>query len=474
MGEGFGRPLPYAQHLLCDLHMKENIVSKMNELGIRGKPSEVILSDIFGGDIGCKRVPGLIDSESHAQFVTNLEKMKEEWLSLHPLSERFVTYFCKYKAEIIRQTMTAELRSMAGLGWPPGVYDQNGNECMNSVLQREKQLTRKRKLSIPEFARLLQTVVKRQRTEEDLAFIGLGELKMDKNYEEEGMKESVFYRKTRAQQEAALKKFHNLSVKTVDIIPIDLENTNEADTMSPMSLPLEDFGIIRVPFSILARMYHRASLILARKEENIHPDPGRGDNLPRYVANEAIDAPSYAVCKKRTVRRGTYYVCSGTCIDFKAYDICAHTLAVAEMGRSLTEFVHCYKTTNQRPPNVDALIHMDLPPGRGSKKTKATQRRKGATNKKREEVVESYTNTSPTDQSASNPASTLVRSSGNRGTEKEAEKTTTQKDTEEPQVCIYCKDHSQLIQGVMRDSVISGFRSVKGFKFFCVIMLPTV
>lgn len=100
---------------------------------------------------------------------------------------------------------------------------------------------------------------------------------MDKNYEEEGMKESVFYRKTRAQQEAALKKFHNLPVKTVDIIPIDLENTNEADTMSPLSLPLEDFGIIRVPFSILARMYHRASLILARKEENIHPDPGRGD-----------------------------------------------------------------------------------------------------------------------------------------------------------------------------------------------------
>lgn len=58
---------------------------------------------------------------------------------------------------------------------------------------------------------------------------------MDKNYEEEGMKESVFYGKTRAQQEAALKKFHNLPVKTVYIIPINLENTNEADTMSPLS-----------------------------------------------------------------------------------------------------------------------------------------------------------------------------------------------------------------------------------------------
>ena len=79
---------------------------------------------------------------------------------------------------------------------------------------------------------------------------------------------------------------------------------------------------------------------------------------------------------------------------------------------------------------------------------------------KRKEVVESYANTSPTDHSASNSASTLVRSSGNRDTEKEVKKTTTQKDTEEPQVCIYCKNHSQLIKSVMRDSVISGFRSV--------------
>lgn len=93
--------------------------------------------------------------------------------------------------------------------------------------------------------------------------------------------------------------------------------------MSPLSLPLENTAIIRVPFSILARMYQCALLILARNEENIHPNPRRVDNLPRYVANEAIDAPSYAVCRKCSVRHGTYYLCSATCIDFKAYDICA-------------------------------------------------------------------------------------------------------------------------------------------------------
>ena len=75
---------------------------------------------------------------------------------------------------------------------------------------------------------------------------------------------------------------------------------------------------------------------------------------------------------------------------------------------------------------MDALNHMDLPPGYGSQKTKPTQRRKGATTKKKK-ILESYINTSPTDHSALNMVFTLVRSPGNRGTEKEAKKTTTKK-----------------------------------------------
>ena len=427
LGEGFGRPLPYAQHLLCDLHMKENSMSKMNGLGIRGKAADTILNDIFGKDIGSKRVPGLLDSESQTEFETNMGRITEGWLSLHPQGECFVAYFRKYKSDVMKETMTADLRSMTGLGWPPSVYDQNGNECMNSVLQREKQRTGKRKLSIPEFARLLQTVVKRQRTEEDLAFIGLGELQLDENYADEGMKESVFYRKTRAQQEAALRKFHNLPVKTEHLLPIDLEKTNsesEESTVPPLSLPLQNSGIIRVPFSILARMYHRAALILACREDNIiSSDPGKGDNLARFVANESINAPSYVLCRKRSVRHGAYYMCSTTCIDFVAYDICAHTIAVAEMDGSLTEFVQCYKATRQRPPNVDALIHMDLPAGRGTKKTKSTQRRRGAvnSNRKRKDEVENYATTSLTEPSAltSEILPRSVRTLENTGAEKE-------------------------------------------------------
>ena len=34
------------------------------------------------------------------------------------------------------KTMIAEVCSVAGLGFSPCVYNQNGNECMKSVLQK--------------------------------------------------------------------------------------------------------------------------------------------------------------------------------------------------------------------------------------------------------------------------------------------------------------------------------------------------
>ena len=107
-------PLPYAQHLLWDLHKKDDVMSKMNKLGMWGKPLEIILSDIFRREIDCKRVSGLTDLQIHAQFDQSEKKIKE-WLSLHSLSECFVIYFFKYRVELMRQMMTYELQSMSRL-----------------------------------------------------------------------------------------------------------------------------------------------------------------------------------------------------------------------------------------------------------------------------------------------------------------------------------------------------------------------
>lgn len=154
LAEGFGRPLPYALHLMCDIHMKGNI-SKLAELGIPTGAADEYQMEIFGKNIGSNRQPGLIDASSPDEFDEKLQSLTETWTSRHPQGQRFLTYFLKYKAEQIKRTMRADVRSMAGLGFPPSVYDQNGNECMNSVLQREKATTGNKKLSLPRCVRMI-------------------------------------------------------------------------------------------------------------------------------------------------------------------------------------------------------------------------------------------------------------------------------------------------------------------------------
>lgn len=159
LAEGFGRPLPYALHLLCDIHMKDNISSKLAELGIPAEISQEFRTDIFGKTIGINKQPGLIDCLTPDEFDEKLLALTGEWKSRHPQGEHFWNYFMKYKAEPIKKTMTADIRSMSGLGFPPGVYDQNRNECMNSVLQREKAATGKKRLSLPGCVQLLKKTV---------------------------------------------------------------------------------------------------------------------------------------------------------------------------------------------------------------------------------------------------------------------------------------------------------------------------
>ena len=151
-----------------------------------------------------------------------------------------------------------------------------------------------------------------------------------------------------------LKKFHQLAVRAEDVILLHQQATHEAHGLS-------------------VGMYNEAEAILRCKDGRIIPDPGNGDNPPQYVANETANVPAYVVNRKSSVRHGCYYTCSDSCIRFTTYAICEHSLAVAELDGSLSAFFKCYKAMNQRAPNVADLVSIDLPAGRGTKKTKATQ-----------------------------------------------------------------------------------------------------
>ena len=134
-------------------------------------------------------------------------------------------------------------------------------------------------------------------------------------------------------------------------------------------------------------MYNDATT-LARSENRIVKAPGESDNQPRYVANSISNLPPYQVSQKRTTRNSVYYECSEGCIRFSAYALCEHTLAVADIDNRLSNFLKAYKIKNGGKRDLNAIVHIDMPAGRRRKKTKSTQKCKGASNRKKQLVQE--------------------------------------------------------------------------------------
>ena len=244
-------------------------------------------NDIFGWNVGNIRHPGIIDATKSEEFDEKLINCSEEWKTQHQRGQR--RYYQK-------KTMTAEIRSMAGLGFPPGVYDQNGNECMNSVLRRGKEATGKKKLTLPQCVKLLKTAVERQRREEKLSIFGNGQLTLDTTYHHLSVDEQVYYRKTTKQKESCLNNVFEAPVKEDTSSDIEFSSPTEQDcsTLVPMSIAVEESGIIRIPFSTLKQLFHDAALLLSCQAETIVKAPDAQANPITFVASESPSQPPYA------------------------------------------------------------------------------------------------------------------------------------------------------------------------------------
>ena len=106
-------------HLLCDLHMKDNIKFKLVEWQIANENRQVI----FGKIVRNVKEEGLCDCINIDDFEVCHNGLKTKWINMDPAEEQFVS---------------SELRSMVGLGFLPKPYTQNGNECINSIIKQGK------------------------------------------------------------------------------------------------------------------------------------------------------------------------------------------------------------------------------------------------------------------------------------------------------------------------------------------------
>ena len=197
-----------ADHLLCDIHMYDNISKKLQSLNIPKDVSKTILCDIFGLSKEDIKDPGLVDSLNDDEFDENLTNLISKWRDMHQNGQEFINYFVENKSPLIKQCMSANIRSKCGLGYPPSPYTQNANECINSVIKSDIRHEKGLKSIDPyECVAMLEKVVMRQETELKLAVIGKGAWHLKEEYRHLSVPEDVYWAKSTKQKEALLKRY---------------------------------------------------------------------------------------------------------------------------------------------------------------------------------------------------------------------------------------------------------------------------
>ena len=80
---GFNETFERATRLLCEIHLRKNIDTKLVSMDIKGESKQSIMDDIFGRKIGSVFESGLLDAGSAEEFTGLLESLEKKWSLLH-------------------------------------------------------------------------------------------------------------------------------------------------------------------------------------------------------------------------------------------------------------------------------------------------------------------------------------------------------------------------------------------------------
>ena len=366
-----------AKHLRCDIHLRDNVKRKLNELGITGSVASEIVCDIFGKVLDGVTEGGLVDCTSSEELDMALNNVTSKWPKLHQNGDKFTSYFVKEKAEVIRESATADIRSMCGLGFPPKVYTQNASECMNRLVKAEEdsKFAKKADGLLPSIERI-RAEVKRQNEEQFLAVIGRGEYRLTNDFSFLGVEEKNFFRMSEQQKNSLKKKFISASMSH----PLRHRVTKEEEiaTKNVLSITAENAHIIDIPFPLLKGMFSKAATTVNDQTAvwKVPSSEGSDPSAPVRVMVHSRSSrdPRTVLISPKTGR----VQCDKGCANWATYSMCSHTLAAAEKTGILKEFLNWFKS-KKRSPNLSAIANVNMPKNAGQKV--GTRKRKGGSNK---------------------------------------------------------------------------------------------
>jgi hypothetical protein len=98
--------------------------------------------------------------------------------SLGEKENEFCNYFLTFKSKLIKQTMRADIRTTAGLGFPPIRFNQNPNESINAViLSKVKSKNIYGKCTMSQFIDIFEEIIIEQNDKIRQCMRGIGDFK---------------------------------------------------------------------------------------------------------------------------------------------------------------------------------------------------------------------------------------------------------------------------------------------------------
>ena len=214
IGEALKMQFGEAKHLLCFIHVKDRLKSKLHDLDICGDVANSFLTDIFGYQQGTHKFCGLVDCESPDKFDEELQQLELVWNSREMFARgsnkaEFYNWFLQYHANNMKEKMLRPLREAVGLGRIPNEYTNNANESANARIKAKVDY-KKSELNV--FCKQMKELIDSQTQDIEKAFtMDIGPFAVAAGYHQYRENPRKWVKESKSYRQKAINRIHKIN-----------------------------------------------------------------------------------------------------------------------------------------------------------------------------------------------------------------------------------------------------------------------
>ena len=167
----------------------------------------------------------------------------------------------------------------------------------------------------------------------------------------------------RSSKDKHLKKVQEIKVIT----------TSDRSIKVHLDIPVEECNLPSLPSSTLQGIWAKAEVLVNSPTDIIETPWVKSEYKAKLVKSSSSDYPHLV----KASTSGFDYKCDDKCQMFKAFSLCSHVVAVAQVNGNLKNFLESHP--NKFVPNLSAISQRNMPSG---------SRRKGGAPKRKKKNIE--------------------------------------------------------------------------------------